>query len=44
MILTDTHTHIYSEAFSEDQDQMMQRAIANGVTRFFVPAIDSTYT
>ena len=23
---------------------MMQRAIANGVTRFFVPAIDSTYT
>ncbi len=44
MILTDTHTHIYSEAFDEDQDQMMQRAIQNGVTRFFVPAIDSTYT
>ncbi len=44
MILTDTHTHIYSESFEEDQDQMMQRAIAAGVTRFFVPAIDSTYT
>ncbi|WP_074409564.1 MULTISPECIES: TatD family hydrolase [Aquimarina] len=44
MILTDTHTHIYSEAFDEDQDEMMQRAIKNGVTRFFVPAIDSTYT
>ncbi len=44
MILTDTHTHIYSEAFDEDQDEMMQRAIRNGVTRFFVPAIDSTYT
>jgi TatD DNase family protein len=44
MILTDTHTHIYSEAFSDDQDEMMQRAIQNGVTRFFVPAIDSTYT
>lgn len=44
MILTDTHTHIYSEAFDEDQKEMMQRAIANGVTRFFVPAIDSTYT
>ncbi|PKV49364.1 TatD DNase family protein [Aquimarina sp. MAR_2010_214] len=43
MILTDTHTHIYSEAFDEDQDEMMQRAIKNGVTRFFVPAIDSTY-
>ncbi len=44
MILTDTHTHIYSEAFNEDQDAMMQRAIDNGITRFFVPAIDSTYT
>ncbi|WP_025741365.1 TatD family hydrolase [Aquimarina pacifica] len=44
MILTDTHTHIYSEAFDEDQEKMMERAIENGVTRFFVPAIDSTYT
>jgi len=44
MILTDTHTHIYSEAFDQDQDEMMQRAIKNGVTRFFVPAIDSGYT
>lgn len=44
MILTDTHTHIYSESFDDDQDEMMQRAIANGVTRFFVPAIDSAYT
>ncbi|MBQ4818769.1 TatD family hydrolase [Aquimarina sp. MMG016] len=44
MILTDTHTHIYSEAFDEDQSEMMQRAIEKGVQRFFVPAIDSTYT
>lgn len=44
MILTDTHTHIYSEAFDEDQGEMMRRAIEKGVTRFFVPAIDSTYT
>ncbi len=44
MILTDTHTHLYSEAFDEDRDAMMQRAIAVGVQRFFVPAIDSTYT
>lgn len=44
MIITDTHTHLYSEAFNEDRDQMMQRAIKNNVTRFFVPAIDSTYT
>ena len=28
----------------EDRDEMMQRALQNGVQRFFVPAIDSTYT
>lgn len=44
MILTDTHTHLYSEEFDLDRDEMMQRAIAKGVTRFFVPAIDSTCT
>lgn len=44
MIFTDTHTHIYSEAFEEDQAAMMQRAFANGLDRFFVPAIDASYT
>ena len=44
MIITDTHTHLYSEAFDEDRNQMIQRAIDTGVTRFFIPAIDSTYT
>ena len=44
MIITDTHTHLYSEAFDEDRDKMMQRAFNKGVTRFFIPAIDSTYT
>ncbi|WP_343487432.1 TatD family hydrolase [Allomuricauda sp. d1] len=44
MLLTDTHTHLYSEAFDEDRDTMMQRAMRVGVKRFFVPAIDSTYT
>ncbi|NBL64907.1 YchF/TatD family DNA exonuclease [Flavobacterium sp. NST-5] len=43
MILTDTHSHIYSEEFSQDQDQMMQRAFDAGVQRIFVPAIDSNY-
>ena len=43
MIFTDTHTHIYSEEFSEDRDAMMQRAFDAGVTRLFVPAIDSAY-
>ena len=44
MIITDTHTHLYSEAFEKDQDEMMSRALKAGVFRFFVPAIDSTYT
>jgi TatD DNase family protein len=43
MIITDTHTHLYSEAFNEDRDQMIQRALAAGVSRFFIPAIDSGY-
>ncbi len=44
MIITDTHTHLYSEAFDEDRNKMMERAIDLGVMRFFIPAIDSTYT
>ena len=44
MILSDTHTHLYSEEFDLDRSEMIQRAISKGVTRFFVPAIDSTCT
>ncbi|MDC6387386.1 TatD family hydrolase [Maribacter sp. PR1] len=44
MIITDTHTHLYSEAFNEDRRQVIKRALDEGVTRFFIPAIDSTYT
>lgn len=44
MILTDTHTHLYSSQFQEDRSEMIQRAINAGVSRFFVPAIDSSYT
>ena len=44
MTITDTHSHIYSEQFAEDRDQMMQRAFDAGVSRIFVPSIDSTYT
>ncbi|WP_294819905.1 TatD family hydrolase [uncultured Flavobacterium sp.] len=44
MIFTDTHTHLYSEEFQQDRDAMIQRAVDAGVTRFFVPSIDSGYT
>ena len=44
MIITDTHTHLYSEEFDQDRNDMIQRAIDSGVTRFFIPAIDSKCT
>jgi len=44
MILTDTHTHLYSEAFDEDRAVVIQNALDNGIERFFIPAIDSSYT
>lgn len=44
MILTDTHTHLYAEQFNEDRVEVVQRAIKNGVKRFFIPAIDSATT
>ena len=44
MIITDTHTHLYSEQFNDDRQATMQRALDNGVSRFFIPAIDSSYT
>jgi TatD DNase family protein len=44
IIITDTHTHLYSKDFDEDRNEMIQRAIDAGVSRFFIPAIDSTFT
>ncbi len=44
MNLTDTHAHLYVEEFDADREAVMQRALEAGVSRFFIPAIDSTYT
>lgn len=44
MLFTDTHTHLYSEKFDEDRDQVIRRALENNVKRFFLPAIDASYT
>jgi TatD DNase family protein len=44
MTITDTHTHLYSEAFDDDRHEMITRALQQNVSRFFIPAIDSTYT
>ncbi|WP_115462705.1 TatD family hydrolase [Winogradskyella aurantiaca] len=44
MTITDTHTHLYIEDFEQDIDAVIERAKSKGVTRFFLPAIDSTYS
>ena len=44
LILTDTHTHLYSSQFNEDRNEIIQKAIEAGVSRFFIPSIDSSYT
>ncbi|AOW21402.1 TatD family hydrolase [Urechidicola croceus] len=43
MNITDTHAHLYSSQFDNDRNEMMQRALNAGVSRFFIPAIDSSY-
>jgi TatD DNase family protein len=42
MILTDTHTHLYSAEFGEEKKQLIEQAIEQGVSRFFMPNVDST--
>ena len=44
MLITDTHTHLYSEAFDEDRKEVIQKGIDKGIERYFIPAIDSGYT
>lgn len=43
MNLIDTHTHLYVEQFDTDRKEVVERAMKQGVTKFFIPAIDSTY-
>lgn len=37
----DSHTHLFLTEFDEDRDQVMQRAVAAGVTKMYLPNIDS---
>ena len=36
----DTHTHLFLEQFSDDIDEVMNRAIARDIQRFYLPNID----
>lgn len=38
--MIDTHTHIYTEAFSEDRNEMIRRALDAGLTKMLLPNID----
>ncbi len=42
MFFVDTHTHLYAEEFSEDIDDVIRRAIEQGVTKLLLPDIDSS--
>ena len=42
MKLIDTHTHFYLKEFEEDFEQALQRARDAGITKFYMPGIDST--
>lgn len=44
MTIIDTHTHLYVKAFKQDIDAVVERALAEGVERFYLPAIDSSET
>lgn len=41
MQLIDTHCHIYLDAFDADRAEMLERAAQQGISRFYLPAIDS---
>lgn len=40
-MLIDTHSHIYSEDFTHDRDEALQRAYDSGVKKIILPNIDS---
>lgn len=42
MKLIDSHAHIYSEEFKEDQREAVERALNEGVEKIYMPNIDHT--
>lgn len=41
-MIIDTHTHLYLEEFNADRQQVMKKAMAAGIERFYLPNIDSS--
>ena len=42
--MIDTHCHLYSTEFDEDIEKVIARATAEGITKFYLPAIDASFT
>ncbi len=42
MNIIDTHTHLYLPEFDADCEKVIQRALQQGVTKFYLPNIDSS--
>ena len=40
MNFIDTHTHLFSDQFDEDRNDVVEKAIASGVEKLFLPNID----
>ena len=41
MLLVDTHTHLYADAFNADRPDLIKAAMAKGIGRFYLPNIDA---
>lgn len=41
-VFTDTHAHLYASEFDADRSEMIKKAINSGVSRLFLPNIDSS--
>ncbi len=39
---TDTHAHLYLDAFEDDLEKVIDRALSGGVNRIFLPNLDSS--
>ncbi|MDJ1470137.1 TatD family hydrolase [Xanthocytophaga flava] len=42
MQFVDTHAHIYGDQFNNDREVMLKRTFSAGVTKIFMPNVDST--
>lgn len=41
-LFTDTHTHLYDEQFDRDREEIIQKSLAAGVTKMYLPNCDQS--